>query len=157
MKATIYRAVFVVLFLGALVFSAWSPARAEDTTCPTHTLVSIDIKPGSYPNRISLASQGMVAVAVLTTPVFDARRFTPEMAHLSDANMAMTQGCSGALAVRWILDDENGDGYPDLVFFFRIPELNLSPSSTAATLMAHGSYGATLLHIMGTDSVQVRP
>ena len=157
MKTIMYRAAVVVVFLGALAFSAGSPARAEEMTCPTHTPVQVDIKPGSYPNRINLSSNGVVPVAVLTTVDFDARQFTPEMAHLTDANTAMTQGCTGALAVRWALDDVNGDKRLDLVFFFNTQDLDLTASSTAASLMAHGTYGSTILHIMGTDSVKIGP
>jgi hypothetical protein len=157
MNAMTNRVIAAVLIVGALAFSAWSPAQAEEMTCPDHTPVSIDIKPGNDANRINLNSQGLVAVAVWTTPDFDASQFVPEMAHLADAGLAMTQGCAGAQAVRWNVDDENGDGLADLVFFFRIQDIGLTASSTAATLMAHGSYGATTLHIMGTDSVTVAP
>ena len=55
------------------------------------------------------------------------------------------------------VDDENGDGRLDLVFFFRTQDLNLTVNSTAATLMAHGSYNGADLHIEGTDSVRVIP
>ncbi len=157
MKKMIFRVLVLVLLLGALSFQAWSPVNAADTTCPTPTLVTIDIKPGSYPNSISLSSKGVVAVAVLTTPAFDASQFTPVMAHLSDASTAMTMPCTGAMAVRWAWEDVNGDGLPDIVFFFKTQDLNLTSSSTAATLMAHGSYGSTTLHIMGTDSVNIVP
>ncbi len=157
MKAMMNTVVVVVVLLGVLAFPAGSPARAEEMTCPPHIPVRIDIKPGSYPNRINLSSQGVVPVAVLTTPDFEASQFTPEMAHLTDANSPMTQGCMGALAVRWTLDDVNRDGHPDLVFFFNTQDLDLNTSSTAASLMAHGVYGSTILHIMGTDSVKVQP
>ena len=157
MKRIIYRVIIVGVFLGAMAFLAGSPASAQEMTCPTHTPVRVDIKPGSYPNRINLSSNGVVPVAVLTTPDFDASRFTPEMVHLTDANNAMTQGCTGALAVRWALDDVNHDGHPDLVFFFNTQDLDLTASSTAASLMAHGSYDSTILHIMGSDSVKVGP
>lgn len=126
-------------------------------TCPPPTPVTIDIKPGNSQNRVKLSPQGTLAVAVLTTQDFDASQFTPEMAHLNDANTAMTESCTGASAQRWSLDDENGDGQLDLVFFFKIQDLNLTLSSTAATLMAHGSYGGTEMHIEGTDLVQVVP
>jgi hypothetical protein len=126
-------------------------------TCPEHTFVTIDIKPGSYPNRITLSSYGLVPVAVLTSPEFDASLFIPEMAHLTDAANAMVNGCAGAMAVRWTRDDVNLDGLQDLVFFFNTQDLDLTPSSTSATFMAHGAYGLTTLHIMGTDSVKVKP
>ncbi len=157
MKEIMFRVLAIVLLLGPLLFQAWSPASADEMTCPTHIPVSIDIKPGSYPNRINLSSQGVVPVAVLTTPDFDAWRFMPEMAHLTDANTAMTSGCTRAMVVRWSLDDVNGDGRLDLVFFFNTRDLDLTSSSTAASLMAHGSYGSTMLHILGTDSVKIGP
>jgi hypothetical protein len=158
MKAILFRIPVIALLLGAFTFPAWSPARAEEMTCPVHTPVTIDIKPGSYPNRITLSSRGLVPVAVLTTDDFDASQFTPEMAHLSDANADMSNGCPGAMAVRWAQDDVNGDGQPDWVFFFNTKDLDLTTSSTDATFMAHGDYGSSgELHIIGTDSVKVKP
>ena len=151
-----FRNLSFVLLLAALILPTWTPVQAAELTCPENSPVVIDIKPGGYPNVINLSSKGLLPVAVLTTPEFDASQFTPEMAHLADANTAMTSGsCAGAMAVRWALDDVNSDGRPDLVFFFRIQDLNLTSSSTAASLMAHGSYGSTMVHIMGTDSVVV--
>lgn len=157
MKAILFRVVVIVFLLGGLSFPTSAPARAEEMTCPTHIPVNIDIKPGSYPNSINLSSRGVVAVAVLTTQEFDASQFIPEMAHLTDANTAMTVGCAGAMAVRWVLKDVNGDGSLDIVFFFKIQDLDLTSSSTAASLMAHGSYGLDILHIMGTDLVRILP
>jgi hypothetical protein len=158
MRAMLSRISVVVLFLAALAFPALSSARADEMSCPEHTSVIIDIKPGSYPNRITLSSLGLVPVAVLTTPGFDANQFAPEMAHLMDAAAAMTNGCAGAMAVRWTRGDVNGDGLTDLVFFFKTQDLDLAPSSTAASLMAHGVYGSLgTIHIMGSDSVKVKP
>lgn len=146
-----------MLFLVALSSLAWAPARAEEMTCPEHSPVTIDIKPGSYPNAINLSSKGLLPVALMSTADFDASLFTPEMTHLSDANLPMTAGCTGAMAERWVLDDVNHDGMADLVFFFQVQDLALSSSSTVATFMAHGSYVGATLHIMGTDSVTVVP
>jgi hypothetical protein len=69
----------------------------------------------------------------------------------------MANSCSGASAQHWSLDDENGDGQLDLVFFFNIQDLSLTLDSTAATLMAHGIYNGTEVHIEGTDTVKVVP
>jgi hypothetical protein len=157
MKKFCIQTLMVLLLAGILPFFSWTSARAEEMSCPTHTLVSIDIKPGSFPNRINLSSNGLVPVAVLATQDFDASHFMPEMAHLYDSNTAMSQMCAGAFAVRWKLDDVNRDGKLDLVFFFSTTELNLTLSSTNATFMAHGSYDSTVWHIIGTDSVQVKP
>jgi len=157
MREMLSRILIIALVLGGFSFASWSPARADEMTCPEPTPVSVDIKPGSYPNKINLSSQGLVPVAVLTTQDFDASQFAPEMAHLNDAKTDMSQGCTGAAAVRWNLSDVNGDGNLDLVFFFRTQDLNFTVSTTAATLMAHGSYGGTPVHIMGTDTVVVKP
>src|SRR5574341_1293223 len=127
MKKLMLRTLVAVLIVQVLFFGSTSVVSAEEMTCPEHSRVDIDIKPGSYPNTINLSSQGVVAVAVLTTQGaqgFNASQFMPIMAHLSDASMAMTMGCVGADAIRWKLDDVDGDGQLDLVFFFRIQELN---------------------------------
>jgi hypothetical protein len=79
------------------------------------------------------------------------------MAYMADASTTMTMPCSGAMAIRWALEDVNGDHKPDLVFFFSTQDLNLTASSTAATLMAHGLYNGATLHITGTEAVVVVP
>jgi hypothetical protein len=155
MKKLLLRTLIATLVLSALFVAKPSVAHADEMTCPPATPVTIDIKPGNAQNKIKLSSQGVLAVAVLSTPDFDASAFSPEMAHLNDASIAMTAGCTGAAAQRWSLDDENGDGRLDLVFFFNTQDLNLTLSSTAATLMAHGSYNGATIHIEGTDSVKV--
>ena len=155
MKKLMLRSMIAVLAFQALFFVNPSVVHAEEMTCPPPTPVTIDIKPGGYPNKINLSASGLLPVAVLTTQDFDASQFTPEMAHLSDASVAMN--CMGAPAIRWKLDDVNGDYRLDLVFFFRIQDLDLTSSSTAAMLMAHGSYNSTPTHIVGTDSVLVKP
>jgi hypothetical protein len=157
MKTILFRVPIMVLLLGVLFFQTWSPVDAEEMTCSEHRPVSVDIKPGSYPNSIQLGSQGVVPIAVLTSSTFDANLFTPEMAHLNDATTAMDTSCGGAMATRWARDDVNRDGRPDLVFFFRTQELDLTSTSTAARLMAHGSYGPAILHITGVDTVKIRP
>ena len=116
-----FKTLIVVMTLQVLYLGTPSIARAEEMTCPPPTPVTIDIKPGNSQNGVKLSSQGVLAVAVLTTqnPDFDASQFTPEMAHLNDANTAMAESCTGASAQRWSLDDENGDGRLDLVFFLK--------------------------------------
>ena len=156
MKKLILISLIVLLTL-PVWFTGATAVHAEEMTCPEHTPVSIDIRPGEAPNKINLSAKGLLPVAVLTTPDFDASHFAPEMAHLSDARIAMSMGCVGAEAVRWNYTDVNRDGRLDIVFFFRIQELNLTSGSTAATLMAHGSYGSSMIHIHGTDSVKVKP
>lgn len=157
MKRSILKTLAAILAVQSLYFVGASTVFAQEMTCPEHTPVTVDIKPGDYLNKINLSSKGVVAVAVLSTEDFDASLFTPEEAHLSDASIAMTEGCGGATAIRSTYEDVNRDGQLDLIFFFKTRELNLTSSSTAATLMAHGTYDSTALHIMGTDLVVVKP
>jgi len=155
MKNLMARILVTVLAMQTLLFASPLNVHAQEETCPPPMPVDIDIKPSDALNKINLSAKGLLPVAVLTTQDFDASNFTPEMAHLSDATIAMS--CAGAEAIRWNYSDVNRDGQLDLVFFFRTQELNLTASSTAATLMAHGTYNSTVTHIEGTDSVFVKP
>lgn len=155
MKRLLQKTMLTLLVLPALYLASPSAAWAGEMTCPIPIQVNIDVKPADSVNKINLSARGLLPVAVLSTDIFDASRFSPEMAHLSDAGTAM--GCEGAEAVRWAYSDVNGDGRVDLVFFFRVQDLNVTSSSTAVTLMAHGTYDSTTLHITGTDSVVVKP
>ena len=146
----------IVLSIVGQFFLTWSEVYAEEMICPTHEMVSIDIKPGSYPNSINLSAHGRVAVAVLTTQTFDASQFSPDMAHLFDTNAGMQSGCENAVQVRWVREDVNGDKSLDLVFFFDVQTIPLTSNTTNATFMAHGSYGASDLHIIGTDTVKIK-
>ncbi len=151
--------VLQMLLLGAVLLPTWTPVQAGKMKC-SPIPVTIVIRPGDGgpPATVDLSSQGLIPIAVLSDSNFDATQFSPQMVHVEDATMATTMPCSGASAVRWTLEDVNKDGKLDLVFFFKTQELNLTTSSTAATLMAHGLYtGGTTLHIMGTESVVVVP
>ena len=157
MKNLILRVLVTVMSIPVFFLGTPSIVHAAEMSCPPPTHVTIDIKPGNAQNRVKLSSHGTLAVAVITTTNFDASQFVPDMAHLNDATIAMAEACTGASAQHWSLDDENGDGRLDLVFFFKIQDLNLTLSSTAATLMAHGSYHGVETHIEGTDTVKVVP
>ncbi len=147
------KILIALLVLPALLLVRPSTVRAEEMTCNPVPVV-VDVKPGDTVNKINLSAKGLLPVAVLSTPDFNAASFVPEMAHLSDA--AAPMDCSGAAAVRWAYTDVNGDGLVDLVFFFRVQDLTLSSSTTAVMLMAHGTYAGEMLHIMGTDAVVVK-
>ena len=77
--------------------------------------VEIDVKPGSDPNSINLASNGVIAVAIFTTADFDAS--------LVDASTVVFAGAS---AVRGALQDVDGDGDLDMVLHFRVQDTNLA-------------------------------
>jgi hypothetical protein len=105
--------------------------------------VSIDIKPGSYPNSINLKSKGKVPVAILTTDDFDAYDVDP-----------VTCAFAGADPLRWKMEDVDNDGDYDMLFHFKTRELQLIKISTEATLEGE-TYDET--PIVGTDSVNIVP
>jgi hypothetical protein len=113
------------------------------TAMPPTVEVDIDIKPGSDPNSINLKSKGVVPVAVLTTPDFDASTVDPSTVWFADAR-----------PVRWTLEDVDGDGDVDMLFHFNTQELGLGPCSTEATLIGTAGSGQP---IEGTDSVNIVP
>ncbi|MFX0203924.1 MAG: hypothetical protein ACFFCW_48120 [Candidatus Hodarchaeota archaeon] len=73
--------------------------------------VGIDIKPGSDPNPINPGSNGLVPVAILSSPEFDATQVDPASVSLAGANVAV-RGKGKSLANE---EDVNGDGLIDLV------------------------------------------
>ena len=105
------------------------------------TTIGIDIKPGSFPNSINLRSKGVVPVAILTTPDFDASTVDPETVELA-----------GAAPVKWHLVDVSGDGRADLLLHFETQQLQLTSASTEATLTGK-TFGGT--PIQGTDYVRI--
>jgi hypothetical protein len=105
--------------------------------------VEIDIKPGSDPNSINLKSKGLIPVAILTTPDFDASTVDPT-----------TVEFAGAPPVRSTLEDVDGDGDVDMLFHFKTQELeDLDENSTEATLYSYDP----LNRLIGTDSVNIVP
>jgi len=113
------------------------------TATPPIVEVNLDIKPGSDPNSINLKSKGVVPVAVLTTDDFDASTVDPETVVFADAS-----------PVRWTIEDVDADGDLDMLFHFKMQELNLDETSSEATLTGTTDDG---ISIKGTDSVNIVP
>jgi len=109
--------------------------------------VSIDIKPGSCPNSINPNTKGVVSVAILTTPNFDATTVDPS-----------TVLFVGATPLRWTIEDVwSGEGVPpdgdlDLLLFFKTQDCSFSGSS--ASLIGETFGGET---ISGADSINLVP
>ena len=75
------------------------------------TGILIDIKPGSDPNPINQGSNGLVPVAIFSSPEFDATQVDPTSISLAGANVAV-RGKGKSMAHE---EDVNGDGFVDLV------------------------------------------
>jgi hypothetical protein len=105
--------------------------------------VSIDIKPGSYPNSINLKSKGVVPVAVLTGGDFNATTIDPSTVKFAEAS-----------PLRWTICDVDNDGDEDILFHFKTQELALDENSTEATLTGKTTGGDD---VSGTDDVRIVP
>lgn len=79
---------------------------------PASIQVQIDIKPGTDPNPINQGANGVIPVAILTTPDFDATRVDPATVVLNGATVAV-RGKSEKLLAR--MEDVDGDADADLL------------------------------------------
>ena len=110
--------------------------------------VTIDIKPGSFPNSINLGSGGTVPVAILSTATFNATTVDPLSVTLASAPVRL-KGKGTPMASS---QDVNGDGRLDLVVHVDTTALELSETDTVAVLEGRTFDGKA---IRGTDSVRV--
>jgi len=112
--------------------------------------ISINIKVGGVPNSINLGSKGNVPVAVLSTETFDAS--TLILSSVNFAGAPIQARNNGTLMGEFT--DVNGDGGPDLILHFDTQSLNLSKTSTQATLTGMTTNGRC---VSGSDSVNIVP
>jgi hypothetical protein len=99
-----------------------APGRRPDpstwgavTLSPDIVSITIDIKPGSYPNSINPKSKGKIPVAILTTEDFDASTVDPD-----------TVEFLGASPLFLAMDDVDDDGDMDMILHFNTQELDFS-------------------------------
>ena len=113
------------------------------TLVETTLQVSIDIKPGSFPNSINPKSKGKVPVAILTTDAFDA-------ATVDLATVLFGINGSEAAAVQSALEDVDGDGDVDMILHFSTQNTGIVCGDTYASLTGETFDGQM---IEGSDSV----
>lgn len=111
--------------------------------------VAIDIKPGDVPNTINFGSNGVIPVAILSTPSFNApsQVDTTSLAFGRTGNEASLAACSPP-------QDVNGDGLPDVLCRFTTQETGFQPGDTQGVLTGKMLDGTP---IRGTDSVVIVP
>jgi N-acetylneuraminic acid mutarotase len=95
------------------------PCLAINEAFTPFLMVSIDIKPGDRANTINLKSNGVVPVAILGSATFDPMTVDPTTVTLAGAHVA-TRGRGAPMTGQ---SDVNGDGYPDLLLYFRTQDL----------------------------------
>lgn len=106
--------------------------------------MSIDVKPGSDPNSINVKSQGMIPVAILTTPNFDA-------SSVEVLTIRFGRNGTEASPAHSALEDVDGDGDPDLVVHFQTQETGILAGDSEAKLSALTSDGTT---VVASDAVR---
>jgi hypothetical protein len=105
--------------------------------------VAIDIKPGSFRNRINPRSRGKIPVAILTTDTFDAATVDP-------TTVLFGRTGTEAVPVRSALRDVDGDGDTDMILRFNTRATGIQCGDTSASLT-----GVTLdgQMIQGSDAI----
>lgn len=106
--------------------------------------VSIDIKPGSFPNSINPRNRGTIPVAILSTISFDA-------ATVNATSVRFGPSGTEAAPVRFALEDVNGDGHADMVLHFNTQDTGIVCGAASASLTGETFGGQA---IEGSDSVK---
>jgi len=111
-------------------------------------IVSVDIKPGSFPNSINTRSMGVVPVAILGSDTFDVTDVDVTTLMFGTASPAHDLTDSDTYDEH--LQDVNDDGFLDLVSHYKQKETGIACGNTEETLT-----GALLdgTPIEGIDSV----
>lgn len=115
--------------------------------------VLVDIKPCSFPNSINLKSKGVIPVAILSTPQFDATKVVPTSVRLA-----------GVPPLKWSyenvsLECGHADGFRDLVLHFDTEKLAAAIAAMPSLPARLELTGLTMsgVPIRGSDSVRFVP
>lgn len=111
----------------------------------------IDVKPGSASTPINLESDGVVAVAVLTTASFDASALDARSACFGDDGDPNQRDCTEAHA-RGHVEDVDGNGSRDLLLHFELSQTGIDPGDSRACLTGRTSGGTS---VEGCDTITV--
>ena len=115
--------------------------------------LTIDIRPGSYPNTINLKSKDVISVAILTSATFDATTVDPSSVCFGDAEDPSQRDCTEAHG-RGHIQDVDKDGDLDLVLHYEAGQTGIDLGDTQACLTGRTFDG---MAIRGCDSIKVLP
>jgi len=113
------------------------------TVVPPCLPVSIDIKPGSFPNSINPHSKGRIPVAILTTDSFDATTVDPSTVLFGPTG-------TEAAPVQFAFADVDGDGDLDIILHFNTQQTGIACGDTFTSLTGETFSG---VEIQGSDSI----
>jgi hypothetical protein len=106
--------------------------------------ISIDIKPGTFPNSINPKSKGRIAVAILTTDSFDATAVDPTTVLFGAAGVEVAP-------VHSATEDVDGDGDIDMILHFLTQDTGITCGNTSASLTGALFSG---VRFKGSDSIE---
>lgn len=140
-----------IMFGGLAIMPPTYPANGETWELQESRLeVSIDIKPGSFPNSVNLTSNGVVPVAILSAVSFDATHVDPATVSLSGSGVAVRGRGSRLLAG---FADVNDDGRLDLVLHVVTENLQPGKFESGYAILTGSTYDRR--RIRGRDEISV--
>ena len=110
--------------------------------------VTIDIKPGSFPNSINVGASGTVPIAIFSSALFDAARIDPATVTLAGSMVRL----KGKGTPQASFEDVDGDGLLDMVVHVETSAFDLTEGDTEAELTALLLDGTP---IVGWDTVRI--
>jgi hypothetical protein len=90
--------------------------------------LTIDIKPGGYPNAVNPSAKGVLPVAILTTDDFDALTVDYTTVEFGPSGIGPARPAKAK--------DVDGDGDLDLIMHFRLPDTGIACGDIEAGLTA---------------------
>ncbi len=146
--------------ISLVVTDEYGVSSEPDVTMVTVSLieVSIDIKPGSYPNSINMGSNGVIPVAFLTDEAFDASTIDPATVTLRGEDfsdgLVKLRGKKDAPVPMSNLTDVDDDGDLDLVVHLETEKLAEYPLDADCELGALTYDGFV---VSGSDTIRIVP
>lgn len=119
---------------------------------PETLTISLDIKPGSYPNSINPKSKGKIPVAILSSSEF----FAPAEIDLESLTFGATGDVDSLAFCNPVPEDVNDDGYDDVVCHFYTEKTGFQCGDTEGILKGQ-TMDEISIAIEGTDSVRIVP
>jgi len=127
-----------------------------------YVTVGLSIMPNSSPTSISISKKGTVPIAILGSATFDARTVDVASIRLGDGAGAEVPVDQQKGRYQSRIDDVNGDGRPDMIVSFSVPQLiangDLAQGTTTLVLRGFQSAsGDSCINFRGTGTVRVVP
>jgi len=107
--------------------------------------VVVDIRPGCYPNVINIQSKGVMPLAIMTTPTFDATIVDPLSVRFGPSYAMESHG-------KGHVEDADGDGDKDMVLHFKTQETGIQCGQVMTGLTGNTLSGVP---IAGQDPIVV--